>query len=280
MASSESGEQQRASIAQRTGNFFSHPYMVALAWMAAFLSLGWTVYDHYAGEHRPRLTYAVQPVNTAVVHAGESSKLTVSYEGKPITGDVSSAQVAFWNAGNLAIHGMLKPLRIYTEPQTPILEARIRNPGRDVTGLRLDSSEQDKGVVIVRWDLLEHNDGGIAQIVFAGGVSTNVVASAVIEGQASIRPASTPERNLSNLAKVVRGAGLIIVATFFSTLAVALAASIEATMKTWGMFAKSSRATRSTAGILIWGLTIALSFCLVVLLGRLFFEGPKPPFAF
>jgi hypothetical protein len=277
---SESSEQQRASFAQQTGKFFSHPYMVALAWAATVFSLGWNVYEHYAGEQRPQLTYAVQPVNTAVVHAGESSKLTVSYEGKPITGDVSSAQVAFWNAGNLTIHGALKPLRIYTEPQTPILEARIRNPGRDVTGLRLDSSEQDKGVVIVRWDLLEHNDGGIVQIVFAGGVDTNVVASAVVEGQASIRPATTPARDLSNLAKFVRAAGAILIAGFLSTLGVAIDSIIDAKMPAWRLFATRSRGTRLAARILIWLLALVLPIWLLVVLLRHFFVGPTPPFAF
>jgi hypothetical protein len=104
------------SLAQRIGVLFSHPYMVAMAWSATVISVLFSVYLYFAGDHRPQLMYAVQPVDTAVVHGGESSKLTVSYEGNQITGDVSSGQIAFWNAGDLAIHGALKPLRIYTEP--------------------------------------------------------------------------------------------------------------------------------------------------------------------
>lgn len=164
--------------------------MIAASWVVGVVGLVLSIYFYIAGDHKPLLTCAVRPVNTAVVRAGQSSKLAVSYDGKPLVEDVTSAQVAVWNAGDLAIHQALMPLRIYTDPKALILEARLLHATRDVTGMRIDTSELDRGNPIIKWDILEHNDGGVVQIIFTGKSDSKISASAVVEGQRSIHEAT------------------------------------------------------------------------------------------
>ncbi len=42
------------------------------------------------------------------------------------------------------------------------------------------------GEVEIRWNILEQNDGGVLQIVYAGNESTDIQAQAVLEGQPEV----------------------------------------------------------------------------------------------
>lgn len=81
---------------------------------------------------------------------------------------------------------MLRPLVIQTENSVPILEVKIRKMTRDVVGLRLDESQCKQGQLSVSWDILEKNDGGIVQIIYAGSPDINITAQATLEGQKNI----------------------------------------------------------------------------------------------
>jgi cell division protein FtsB len=96
--------------------------------------------------------------------------------------------VALWNRGNRPIkkQNVLKPVVIYTQDNSPILEATIRKTSRDVTHLSLNLDELQKGRVTIDWDILERNDGGIIQLIYAGKPDVHIQAEGVIEGQPSI----------------------------------------------------------------------------------------------
>ncbi len=146
------------------------------------------------------MTYFVHPAKAAVVRADQTSRLSVQFDGQNVTGDITAAQVAFWNAGRRSIRGgdILKPLVVRTANKARILEARLQKSSRDVVGLVLGSSAQSSGEVEIRWNILEQNDGGILQIVYSGGDELAIEAHAVLEGQSEIvrmeyrRPISTP----------------------------------------------------------------------------------------
>lgn len=152
------------------------------------IALPLAIYLYVAGDHKPKLTYFVHPAKAAVVRSGQSAGLTVTFAGKPLTGDVTAAQIAFWNDGERAIHrdDVLKPLRIFIRPARPILEAKLRKTSRDVVLLQLDQSHLDHGEVTVRWNILEPKDGGVIQLIFEGDEKTEIRADAVVEGQQQI----------------------------------------------------------------------------------------------
>lgn len=67
-----------------------------------------------------------------------------------------------------------------------ILEATIRKTSRDVVGLDMRGEELAKGRLGLSWNILEQDDGGSIQIVYAGPPGATVHLEGVIEGQRSI----------------------------------------------------------------------------------------------
>ena len=136
------------------------------------------------------VAFLPSPQTVIVVKAGAASDIVVTYKGngKEIKGDITAAQFSIWNNGELAAKHdhILEPIVVSTEPTCPILEATIRKTSRDVVGLSLDTSRLDQGKVGVDWKILEHGDGGIIQIIFAGTPSVRLMAKGILEGQREI----------------------------------------------------------------------------------------------
>jgi hypothetical protein len=151
--------------------FFYHPAVnIAIGGIGLLVGLV-GLYLYIVDQKTRELCYTVSPVRTSIVKAGEVSALSVSYKDVPVTTDVSTVQVQIWNQGRDAIRQahMLQPLVISTADQTPILEATVRKQTRpDIVRLHLDDSAQQSGRVKVSWDILEHRDGGIVQLILAG----------------------------------------------------------------------------------------------------------------
>ncbi|HEV7515050.1 MAG TPA: hypothetical protein VGR07_01995 [Thermoanaerobaculia bacterium] len=134
------------------------------------------------------MRYFVNPARAVVVHAGQTSRLSVTLDGAPVKRDVSAAQVAFWNDGRAAIKpdNMLRQLVIKTSPTAPIIDATIRKRSREVVKVELDRSRLAQGELTAHWNILEFRDGAVLQIVYLGKVDTAVTASATVEGQGDL----------------------------------------------------------------------------------------------
>jgi hypothetical protein len=133
------------------------------------------------------LVYAVNPIYTRVVTAGQSSEISVQYHGSSL-GDtnVTAAQVAIWNRGKESIQpeDILQTITIRTDPPSPILEASIRTESRDVIGLVLGnaSSSFASGELPISWRILERNDGASIQLVYLGSDSVRISVGGVVTG--------------------------------------------------------------------------------------------------
>lgn len=153
------------------------------------LGIGLTVVFYVNSNAHRDLVYLVNSARTVVLRAGQTSRLDIRMGGLPVTSDVSAAQVAIWNDGKESIRpaNMLRPLIIHLQGSHPVVEARIRKVGRDVAGISLDSSGYAKGEVAVNWDILEHNDGAVVQVLYLGSTDIPITATGVVEGQSSVR---------------------------------------------------------------------------------------------
>jgi len=184
---------------------FSNPWIGFMGTVASILGVALAVYFYTEGKEVHQLTYYVNPAKAVVVKAGQSSKLTVSFDNRVIGNDITAAQISLWNQGKLPIKrdDILKPITIYTENSVPILEATIRKTSRDVTQLSLNADEIKKGYVTISWNILEQNDGAAIQLIYAGDPSVHIYAGGIIEGQGEIKSESTkhpPNSWLNNLA--------------------------------------------------------------------------------
>ena len=168
--------------------FFSNPVVGVLGSIASVIGVVLAVYFYINGLQKRQLTYYVHPVKSIVAAANQASRLSIRLDNKPITGSVTAAQIAIWNAGKLPIRPehVLSPLVLSTGSGCPIIEARIRKKCREVVNIDLDTKKLNKGQLGLTWNILEQNDGGIIEIIFAGPVDTEIQATAVIEGQKAI----------------------------------------------------------------------------------------------
>jgi len=181
MDTSEQPSDQKGTFSR----FFENPTVRIIERVLAFLSIPLGIYITIATQQYRQLSCTISPTKAIIVKSGQSSNLSVTYNGKEITTDVTAIQVAFWNAGNQSIKrgDVLKPLVINTTPILPILESQIRKVRRDVSGIKLDESKIAEGEITIKWDILEKDDGGIVQLMVAGVPETPIEIKAVIEGQ-------------------------------------------------------------------------------------------------
>lgn len=197
--------------------FFSNPTVGVIGSIASIIGVLLAIFFFRESTRERKLTYFVNPVKSIIVQTGETSGLSVSFRGNEIKGDVTAAQIAFWNAGKEPIRpqNLLRPFVIQTKDNIPILESRIRKENREVVELQLDQSKIEQGKVGVSWAILEEGDGGVIQIIFAGGTSVDVSVSAIIEGQREIRSIEfgseirPPTEPYSSIARFYRQRGIM-----------------------------------------------------------------------
>lgn len=147
------------------------------------------IYFYSETKTKRELKYYCHPVKTTVVKAGQTSALEIFFDEEKIDSDVTAVQVAIWNNRKESIKkdDILETITLYTEPKTPIIEAVVRKRTREVIDLRIDRSSFKEGFIPVSWRILEHNDGGIIQVIFAGSPDVEILAKGIIEGQKSIK---------------------------------------------------------------------------------------------
>lgn len=201
MDMSDTNDNRQSSLMR----FFGRPEVGIAGSIASIIGIGLSVYFFLASREVSELTYFVHPAKAAVVRTGQTSRVSVQFDGQILTGDIRAAQVAFWNAGRRPIRGdaILSPLVIRTRNKERILEARLRKTSRDVVGAVVDSARLPSGEVEIRWNILEHNDGGVLQIVYIGNEAVEIEARGVLEGQPELvrldyaRATSTPDEEYS-----------------------------------------------------------------------------------
>jgi len=257
--------------------FFSNPMVGFVGTVASVIGVVLAIYFYLQGNKKRELTYYVRPVRTIVVKAEETPRLSVTYDGQQIRTDITAAQIAFWNRGHESIRktNVLQPLIISTAGEVPILEVRISTLSRDVVGVQLDQSELERGRLSVSWDILEENDGGIVQIVFAGKPDLEITASAIIEGQREIRQLGFPGtikpsmERYSLIWRMVRSVGLGLFAIVFLT---------AITGPVVGLWLRMRGIPLGRLDLVITGSYLII--LVVALYLGLFGQPPTPPFGF
>ncbi|MDD5090017.1 MAG: hypothetical protein PHQ23_03790 [Candidatus Wallbacteria bacterium] len=163
----------------------NHPLVGISGSVASVVGLLLSVYLLYGPQDNPVLTYFVHPVRDELVIVNSTSKIKIQYDGHFIDSDVLSAQIAFWNAGYKSIRReiVLKPMKIRLVGGN-ILEAKIRKVSRDVADVTLKQTDSEE--IELHWNILEHNDGGVVQIIYASNDSIEFQVDCTIEGQKEI----------------------------------------------------------------------------------------------
>lgn len=170
-------------------SFFSNPLVGMIGTVASVVGLLLAVYFYYDSRRFPELAYYVNQDRVVLAKQGGISQLKYFYRDRELTSDVTAAQVGIYNRGKEAIRksSILKPLIIEMDPSVPILEATLQRSSRDLLKFHLDKKNLSNGKLNVTWDILEQGDGGLIQLIYAGGSDVRISSNAVVEGQREIR---------------------------------------------------------------------------------------------
>lgn len=174
----------------RLANLFrTYPWFGFIGSIASIVSIPLAVYFYVQSSRDRELTYVINPARAVVVKAGQTSRLQVLREGRPLYSDVTAIQVAFWNDGEESIRPehMLEPFVIRVGPGQELIEATVRKRSRRVVQIALRETQDS---VAVAWNILEEKDGGVVQLIVVGKPEAAVTATAVVEGQGTTINAS------------------------------------------------------------------------------------------
>jgi hypothetical protein len=159
--------------------------------VATLISVPLTIFLYFQSQQTSDLVFAVDPTRTIIARAGRPSELKVEFKGEAIKTDVVGTQVALWNQGKRSIHAgdVLTPLEIRLSPPTPILQVSVAKTSRSVIALALgnDADMLRQGWISVGFRILEKDDGGNIQIIYAGPSDVEVSLVGVVEGAAGPR---------------------------------------------------------------------------------------------
>lgn len=175
--------------------FFSNPAVGIVGSLASVAGIFLAIYFYLDSKVAPELIYFVEPARAVVAEPGRLSRVRVRFDEKTVETGVTAVQIAFWNHGKQTIRkdDVLEPFVITTEHGEPILDATVRKASREVVGLELRQDSLAQGRLIVSWNILERDDGGVVQLIYAGGPGNRVRAEGVIEGQREIRRLEYPK---------------------------------------------------------------------------------------
>jgi hypothetical protein len=165
--------------------FAANPWWGFAGFVVGFIGIALTIYIYFVTREVPEIRYYVNPVRAVIAKAGVNSALSVLYNNQPVPDDVTSASIAIWNAGKKPVSAsdVLAPLQIVLAQGHGILEAKLVSATRSVVGLQLEKSALDAGKVPLQFRILEHNDGGIVQLLYRGDPSVNVSMQGSVIGQ-------------------------------------------------------------------------------------------------
>lgn len=163
--------------------FFSYPIVGIIGTSASLLGLLLGIYFYFSSKEERELVYFINPVRTEIVKKGDFSRLNIYYDSLKIHTDVTAIQIAFWNEGDLPIkkENILKNIEINIPAE--FLEVTVRKVSRDVTHFALDANNFNTKKIGLIWDILEEDDGGVIQIIYAGKSDLDISITGVIEGQ-------------------------------------------------------------------------------------------------
>jgi hypothetical protein len=173
----------------RLMRFLSNPVFSSISVILTVVSLILVVYFYLEGKSKREFKYYCHPVKATVVKSGQTSALEIICNNEKIEGDITATQVAIWNSGKKPIkkEEILEPIILYTEPKTSIIDASIRKQTREVINLSIDNNYFKEGHIPLSWRILEKNDGGIIQVIFAGSTDVEILARGTIEEQGTIK---------------------------------------------------------------------------------------------
>lgn len=169
--------------------WLAHPLIGFIGTLASVIGIPLCLVLFFLSQQDRDVRYAVSSTPTTIVKAGQTSNLKVQFNNRELTSDVSSIQIAIWNAGKESVRReniLSETLSLRLEPATTVLEARVKKMTRDLVAFQVGTSNSSMGILTMSWNILERGDGALLEVIYTG-TSERVVIDGAIEGRMPIR---------------------------------------------------------------------------------------------
>lgn len=163
---------------------FSNPWFGGIAGLCSIIGLFTTLY--FAIPSTRQVVWLEVPARSPLFRVDENiSGLTLKFDDKPIVEDVTSVQIAVWNAGGLAAkeENTLQEMTVTLPEDCTVIDARILRTTRDVVQGKVSKT---KNSIAVSWRILEQHDAILLQFIYIGTPSAKINVDGIIEGQKEI----------------------------------------------------------------------------------------------
>lgn len=136
--------------------------------------------------------WAIKNIVLIEGYSTKISDLEVTYKDQRIE-NLSVSRIVIWNEGKETIDGkdiaQANPLRISTLDDVHILDAKViatNNPSSQFDVL------DDEKVALLKFDYIDHKQGGVLQLVHTGNKSTDLILEGDIKGAKLLRRVKIP----------------------------------------------------------------------------------------
>lgn len=162
-------------------------YFNLICGVATLTSMAFGFYWYFQSRQERAPIYYVNPARTKIVDTTVPAppQLQVLYKGKELNANVSAVTLYFWNDGKLPIKAedVLDPLHIDLDPDCEILSARVLRVSRPVIRFaKGDVADSSKNSLPFSFGILEHGDGAVVQVIYAGKADSNIHVAGEVVG--------------------------------------------------------------------------------------------------
>lgn len=190
--SPESKDAAKRSLLSRFRQLTFWNKLAVIGSIASVVSIPMAIYFYIATIQTRDLMYHPFWDTWSVYQPGSSSKLTLAYSGKPLDRAVFIKQIAIWNEGYQSIRSehILEPVVLVVNSSVKVLDASVVDVTRELTHFKIDSKDLGSGRIPISWDILEHKDGALVQVICTVEESSkplSITVEGVIEGQKTVR---------------------------------------------------------------------------------------------
>lgn len=191
-----------------------------ISFLLAIIGIIVGIWEYLASIEKPELSYYSHPLRTKILRASNLGALKVEYNGNEIKGDITATQIMIWNGGKAPIsrNDILENVAILYPEKINILEAKVVEAIRGVSGFRVIGKIENKNAIVLDWRILETNDGAIVQVIFEGDPNAVFSVAGSVIGQDSPVNKSQIKRESMSISRTKMMTVLIVSAILFTIL--------------------------------------------------------------
>jgi hypothetical protein len=175
-------------------SFFDRRGVKATSFIVGIVGVAFGVWSHFASIKEPAITYTVNPIRTTLAQAGDTTGLSVQFNGERLTRAVTSVTIGIWNGGRAPVKAsnVLEALDLKLPTNNRILSAKVLKQSRAIIQFQLGTGapnaleSRPQSSAHMSFNVMEHNDSAIVQIIYEGAPDADVIVSGIFDGQPAV----------------------------------------------------------------------------------------------